>query len=839
MSQPLPPEPPKPDRRPILKALGVAIGLSLCVCLVYASPLGSDFRAAQATPHAQAAAAHPAGAITFFLLGAIVVAAGVPRTAVSFLAGSLFGFWLGLLLALAIPLAAALLTFALTHWIRGSLFAGTRLPPAVAGLLDPIDHHFQENGFLAVLLTRQMPMPGLLANVLISLSSVKLGPFGLGSLLGFAPLAVVFVLYGSGLREDFMVRVLASSVALVIFSVVTYLVCVRSAMASRLLSQLSPTRQHDVRQNVFGGSVRSWLRTTELPSSCMARLTASWRGPSLVLAAVLLFILLIIPTVPVTNIMEARNLKAAEEIVESGHWFLPTLNGAPRILKPPLPTWACAAMGRLMGDTRNLFALRLPNGLVAFLLVCFVYLLVRDLYGRRPALLCALVLATTVQLIREAQIARWDLYTTAFACGGLWAACRVLAGTGKAWLYFPLAILLWTASYLSKGPVAFVLLPVPFLIAGFIVRHVVNRRPTPLDPPLPADTAMPYLFRALPCTVRQWALLTSMVVAAMALGHSWWWTLQYQYPETWKAVTGDLLSKFNGNTEPLYFYALQTPAFLAPWSLVLLIPFLLVAGDVLRRRRTPGLNAPQPAWRDLLFPLLWAMLGLLFLSLVPDKKSRYFLPLLPAFTVLIGLACERLMHTPDDAQNVPLVKYALRLHRGALFLVCVATPVAVFILTLKGASQTLWLSAPAFLLLALLVVAGKWDGLRVVFDTAMVTALGAAVLFLALPGTPWGEDYYRLAYPVKAISKGTPLYVVGDESHKLLWAVGRNYLWLDDASKLSALSWPGMVLADPIQRPLVEAALHANDLSWRLRYDFPIGAPRHQVVWYLYDVRRR
>lgn len=40
-----------------------------------------------------------------------------------------------------------------------------------------------------------------------------------------------------------------------------------------------------------------------------------------------------------TDIMEARNIVTAREMVADGNWLVPTMNGELRLEKPPLPTW--------------------------------------------------------------------------------------------------------------------------------------------------------------------------------------------------------------------------------------------------------------------------------------------------------------------------------------------------------------------------------------------------------------------------------------------------------------------------------------------------------------------
>lgn len=45
-----------------------------------------------------------------------------------------------------------------------------------------------------------------------------------------------------------------------------------------------------------------------------------------------------------TDIMEARHLATAREMVETGNWLVPTMNGELHIEKPPLPAWIAASV---------------------------------------------------------------------------------------------------------------------------------------------------------------------------------------------------------------------------------------------------------------------------------------------------------------------------------------------------------------------------------------------------------------------------------------------------------------------------------------------------------------
>src|SRR6478609_4318248 len=95
-----------------------------------------------------------------------------------------------------------------------------------------------------------------------------------------------------------------------------------------------------------------------------------------------------------TNIMEARNLISAREMVKDGHWIFTTLNNQPRYEKPPLPTWI-TAMFMLIGGMQSLLLLRLPAALTCLMLIYFFYSLARamQLKNNQP-LVASLILIT-------------------------------------------------------------------------------------------------------------------------------------------------------------------------------------------------------------------------------------------------------------------------------------------------------------------------------------------------------------------------------------------------------------------------------------------------------------
>lgn len=79
------------------------------------------------------------------------------------------------------------------------------------------------------------------------------------------------------------------------------------------------------------------------------------------------------------GIMEARNLITAREMIETGHWFLPTLHGKPRLAKPPLPTWHTAGAMLLgnNGQDTNLSMHRIHSALAGLLMATSLFSLTR------------------------------------------------------------------------------------------------------------------------------------------------------------------------------------------------------------------------------------------------------------------------------------------------------------------------------------------------------------------------------------------------------------------------------------------------------------------------------
>jgi 4-amino-4-deoxy-L-arabinose transferase-like glycosyltransferase len=136
--------------------------------------------------------------------------------------------------------------------------------------------------------------------------------------------------------------------------------------------------------------------------------------------------------------------------------------------------------------------------------------------------------------------------------------------------------------------------------------------------------------------VREFALLVALGVPVFALLVTPWALALYRaagWDGLKECLVANTASRFVhtsqsarfGHTQPIYYYLIQTPLQLLPWTLA--VPALWRAGVF--RRGEPGSEA-----RRLL--LATVGLGVLLLSAASSKREMYLMPLVPAWSVCVA-----------------------------------------------------------------------------------------------------------------------------------------------------------------------------------------------------------
>lgn len=226
--------PDKEFRKNLIKAASLAASLVTVLAILRFSPLGEYLKVSNIEFLQRKLSEFGALApFVFLFAGALVITLGVPRSVVSILGGLVFGLFWGILLALSAALLGSIMIFLLTKWLGRPLFK-----QKVGRYLKAIENHTKANGFLMVIILRQLPLTSLLINVLIGLTSISIGVFILGSIVGLLPEIIIFVLFGSSLQENFVLRVSIASTLWIILILAARLFFRRSPLAQSLARKI-------------------------------------------------------------------------------------------------------------------------------------------------------------------------------------------------------------------------------------------------------------------------------------------------------------------------------------------------------------------------------------------------------------------------------------------------------------------------------------------------------------------------------------------------------------------------------------------------------------------------
>lgn len=138
------------------------------------------------------------GEFLFVAAGTLATSLAMPRQIIGFLGGYAFGLVMGSVLTLLVVTLSCAVTFFYARWL-GRQYIATRWGPRI----QRIDDFLSWNPFAMALLIRLLPVGNnLITNLTAGVTSVRALPFIFGSMLGYIPQTLVFVLVGSGVSVD-------------------------------------------------------------------------------------------------------------------------------------------------------------------------------------------------------------------------------------------------------------------------------------------------------------------------------------------------------------------------------------------------------------------------------------------------------------------------------------------------------------------------------------------------------------------------------------------------------------------------------------------------------------
>ncbi len=300
---------------------------------------------------------------------------------------------------------------------------------------------------------------------------------------------------------------------------------------------------------------------------------------------------------------EGRYVGVAWEMLRSGDWLTPTLNGLPYFHKPPLFYWITAASLSVFGQ--NEWAARMASMLGATLAVMALFLFVRHWLGERRARYTLVVLLAQPLLMIGGQFANLDMLvagcitaTIVLLAHSVFCAERRLPHRAALTAAYGMAAL----GVLAKGLIGFVI-PALVIFAWLLLRK------------------------------RSKALLSLIwwpgILLFLLLAGPWFVATQWHFPGFFDYfVVVQHFKRFAAggfnNVMPLWFYPFVLTMFSLPW-----LPWI---ARVLNRRYLSDLEQ-QPLR---LLMLVWVGTVVFFFSLPQSKLLGYVLPAVPPLCFLIA-----------------------------------------------------------------------------------------------------------------------------------------------------------------------------------------------------------
>jgi 4-amino-4-deoxy-L-arabinose transferase-like glycosyltransferase len=298
---------------------------------------------------------------------------------------------------------------------------------------------------------------------------------------------------------------------------------------------------------------------------------------------------------------ETRYAVVAREMRENGDWILPRLNGQIYAEKPPLFFWLGNVSTTLLGD--NEFANRLPPALAGLIAVLVTFLFGERLFNARAGFLSGLVLETNFFFPR---ISRWimlDSLITLLFLLSLFCYYLGFEKEDKRRRYYLLAGLFMGLGVLTKGPLAYLAIPIFFIFAS--AQHNLKRFWT-------KDLL-------LGCFLSLFIVLVWWIPAGLIGGKNYiHWLL-------FKQAVGTYIEGGRGfHPQPFYFYLIRFPLEFLPWTAFLPVAFFF------------GFRHEREKRKEFLLLSIWFFFIFLFFTFSRGKKDNYLLPLYPAASMLVG-----------------------------------------------------------------------------------------------------------------------------------------------------------------------------------------------------------
>jgi 4-amino-4-deoxy-L-arabinose transferase-like glycosyltransferase len=456
---------------------------------------------------------------------------------------------------------------------------------------------------------------------------------------------------------------------------------------------------------------------------------------------------------------EGRYAEISREMVASGDWLTPRLNGYKYFEKPALQYWATAVSFSVFGQSE--WAARLWPGLTGFLGVLLVFWAGKRLFAPPAALCGAAVTAGCALYVVVGHILTLDMALTFFMSASVFAFAVAQQDGGESgrrrWM-----LVAWASAALAvmtKGLVGIV------LPAGAVAAYVLFQR--------------------------DWGLLARLQLVRggllfLAIAAPWFILVTLANSEFFRFFFihehfERFLTREHDRYQPLWFFLPVLLGGMLPWTVGLF--------PALWRAWTPLAAADFHPQR---FLLLWCAVVLAFFSASNSKLVPYILPLFPALALLVG-------------------KYLCSAHRGVVLAQAAVASLLGIAAALTSSQATRfaseglppslvegyvpWLAAAGLSLAAAGIVSAGFTLLGRFLPATISLAIGGLLFAeVALSGheslSPAFSAYHIVHKIRDQLKPDVPFYVVNTFDHTLLFYLGRTVTMVVNKDELAQpIAW--------------------------------------------------
>ncbi len=348
---------------------------------------------------------------------------------------------------------------------------------------------------------------------------------------------------------------------------------------------------------------------------------------------------------------ETRYAEIPREMIASGDWVVPRIDGVRYFEKPVLGYWVHAVSILLLGE--NNFAVRLPSGLAVGLTALLIFLLVHRVRKKDDekeggaAVLATLIFMSCFAVFGIGNTAVLDSLLSLFLTGSIAAfffATEQERGSRKETYFLLLAGFSCGLAFLTKGFLAFV---------------------------VPVLALVPYL-----AWQRRWRDILRMswlpILTAVLVSLPWAILIQMREPDYWNFFFwNEHVRRFLANNaqhkETAWYFVLVAPAMFFPW---LLTAPAAIPG-ILSRMKGQDFRG-----RLMRLSVCWLVLPFLFFTSSSGKLLTYILPCFPPFAILMSFG---LLHVFSKKWSGRLLKWGIGLCALLFFLALAAVLYIQFI----------------------------------------------------------------------------------------------------------------------------------------------------------------